>query len=173
MSERLCPFRSRRTHPLNPFCFSSLPMTEPISFTSCLPKVWTSPRAFPTFGTARPRPSRGVRRRSCARRSPDGFSGRVGVVVAVKASGADDARASFTPPGGGTRPARGWASPDHPTLPAADRLVEPMEDDDFQKAAAGLVIPFADGTSRTLLDLAQELTAGKPRSITRAGAARG
>lgn len=104
---------------------------------------------------------------------PDGFSGRVGVVVAVKASGADDApgivhAAWAAEPA--HRPAVG-ASVDYPTLPAADGLVEPMEDDDFERAAAGLVMPFADGSSRTLLDLARELTAGKPKSIARGGGA--
>lgn len=148
-------------------------MTEPHFLHLMPPEGLDVPARLPNLWYGPPAPVARCAATLMRTALPDGFSGRVGVVVAVKASGADDApgivhAAWAAEPA--HRPGVG-VSPDHPTLPAADRLVEPMEDDDFQRAAAGLVIPFADGTSRTLLDLAQELTAGKPKSIARGGGA--
>lgn len=141
--------------------FVELPRPDGIALPNRLPNLWYGP----------PAPLARWAADMTRLHAPSDFSGRAGALVAAR-SDEENPKSLFVAwclepayhPIVGT-------SKTYPTLPAADALVAPMEDDVFESVAQDLVMPFADGSSRTLLNLAQELTARKPKSIARGGGA--
>lgn len=126
-----------------------------------LPAQTPVPRRMPDIWYGPPAPAALAARTALAPHVPAGFSGRAGLLLAAGETGSLHAALAFDPSD----------APASTELPAADLLVAPMEDEDFAREAQQHLLPLADGRTRTLLDLAQELAAGRPKSIARGGGA--
>lgn len=166
---------SARMHPsltlTDAHVMSPAAVLQPAFHRIALPKGVALPPRLPNFWYGPPAGAALAARERLSHLIPAGFSGRAGILVAADGGGNSFAALALDPI---SMPSVTTNGNIDAILPFADALVEPLEDEDFIHIAEKLILPLASGpvgASRTLLSVAQELTEGRPKTISRGGGA--